>query len=124
MHYAFHGSLFEYFRDDALDARNAFDGAKPSVLRLNQFGGSVGGPIVKDKLFFFAGIETLKQRTFQPFVQNTLSSAVRAAPDCAAGVMPSPTAVTCINPAIRPLLAAYPVGTDSKANPFFAQAHV
>src|SRR5215468_11593253 len=53
----FHGSVFEYFRNDALDARNFFDGAKPSVLRLNQFGGSVGGPIVKDKVFFFGGVE-------------------------------------------------------------------
>lgn len=39
----FHGSLFEYFRNDKLDARNFFDGTRPSILRLNQFGGSVGG---------------------------------------------------------------------------------
>src|SRR5437660_2380942 len=44
---AFHGSLFEYFRNDALDARNYFDAASPSVLRLNQYGGSIGGPILK-----------------------------------------------------------------------------
>ena len=121
---AFHGSLFEYFRNDKLDARNEFDGVKPSVLRLNQFGGSVGGPIVKDKLFFFAGMETLKQRTSQPFVQNTLSAAVRSARDCAPGETPSATTVTCINPVMRPLLAAYPVGKDSPTNPFFAQANV
>jgi Carboxypeptidase regulatory-like domain len=127
---AFHGSLFEYFRNDALDARNAFDGAKPSVLRLNQFGGSIGGPIVKDKLFFFAGIETLRQRTSQPFVQNTLSSKVRGLRDCAPGESPDFTKPatfpvgTCLNPAMRPLLAAYPVGTDSVNNPFFAQANV
>src|SRR6266850_2696848 len=121
---SFHGSLFEYFRNDALDARNEFDGVKPSVLRLNQFGGSVGGPIKKDKLFFFAGMETLKQRTSQPFVQNTLSAAVRAARDCAPGETPSATTVTCINPVMRPLLAAYPVGQFSTSSPFFDRANV
>src|ERR1700736_2772111 len=121
---AFHGSLFEYFRNDKLDARNEFDGAKPSVLRLNQFGGSVGGPVVKDKLFFFAGMETLKQRTSQPFVQNTLSSGVRAARDCAPGEKPSATVVTCINPVMRPLLAAYPVGQFKTSSPFFDRANV
>jgi hypothetical protein len=59
---ALHGGVFEYFRNDALDARNEFDGASPSVLRLNQFGGSVGGPVVKDKTFFFAGVEAMAQR--------------------------------------------------------------
>jgi hypothetical protein len=121
---AYHGGLFEYFRNDALDARNEFDGASPSVLRLNQFGGSVGGPILKDKLFFFAGIETLKQRTAVPFVENTPSRAVRAARDCTPGETPSATAVTCINPAIRPLLAAFPLGVTTTSNPFFDRDNV
>jgi hypothetical protein len=121
---AYHGGLFEYFRNDALDARNEFDGASPSVLRLNQFGGSVGGPVVKDKLFFFAGIETLKQRSAVPFVENTPSAAVRAARDCAPGESPSATAVPCINPAIRPLLAAFPAGVTSTSSPFFDRDNV
>ncbi len=47
-----HGSLYEYLRNDALDARSFF---QPSVakLRQNQFGGSVGGPVVRNKVFFF-----------------------------------------------------------------------
>ncbi|MEN6600772.1 MAG: carboxypeptidase-like regulatory domain-containing protein, partial [Bryobacteraceae bacterium] len=45
-----HGALFEYIRNDKLDARNFFDGSTKTPLRLNQFGGSVGGPIKKDKL--------------------------------------------------------------------------
>ena len=50
----FHGSLFEYVRNNAFDARNFFDKTTdPAPLRLNQFGGSLGGPIKKDKLFFF-----------------------------------------------------------------------
>src|SRR5215831_29428 len=120
----FHGGIFEYFRNDALVARNEFDGASPSVLRLNQFGGSIGGPLVKNKLFFFAGVESLRQRTAVPFVENTPSRAVRAARDCGPGETPSPSAVTCINPAIRPLLAAFPLGVTSTSSPFFDRDNV
>src|SRR5206468_8969637 len=49
-----HGALFEYLRNDAIDARNFFDGATKSPLKLNQFGGSISGPIIKNKMFFFA----------------------------------------------------------------------
>ena len=115
---AYHGGIFEYFRNDALDARNFFDGASPSMLRLNQFGGSVGGPLVRDKLFFFAGMETLKQSTTSPFIESTPSAAVRALPDCPAGTGQQ-TTPTCINPAIRPLLKAFPVGQTASSNPLF-----
>jgi Carboxypeptidase regulatory-like domain len=56
---ALHGSLFEYFRNDALDARNYFDqtSAPKAPFHNNQFGGSLGGPIVKDKTFFFLDYE-------------------------------------------------------------------
>jgi hypothetical protein len=57
----FHGGLFEFLRNSALDARNFFDPPNiPSFLR-NQFGGAVGGPIVKDKTFFFFNYEGLRQ---------------------------------------------------------------
>jgi hypothetical protein len=49
----FHGTLFEFFRNDALDDRNYFDPPKKGEYRQSQFGGSVGGPILEDKLFFF-----------------------------------------------------------------------
>jgi hypothetical protein len=54
----FHGTAYEFFRNDKLDARDYFSttGPKPE-LRQNQFGGSVGGPIVKDKAFFFFDYE-------------------------------------------------------------------
>jgi hypothetical protein len=50
----FHGSVFEYFRNDKLDAANFFDNiiGQKSKLRLNQFGGSIGGPIKRDKAYF------------------------------------------------------------------------
>ncbi|MBM3784158.1 MAG: carboxypeptidase regulatory-like domain-containing protein [Acidobacteria bacterium] len=47
-----HGSAYEFFRNDALDARNFFAARKP-VLRYHQFGGSISGPIVKNRTFFF-----------------------------------------------------------------------
>ncbi|MBS1815098.1 MAG: TonB-dependent receptor [Acidobacteria bacterium] len=54
----FHGSAFEFFRNDALDARNFFarNGRKPE-LRQNQYGASLGGPIFRDRTFFFASYE-------------------------------------------------------------------
>jgi len=54
----FHGTLFEFLRNDALDARDYFDSTGPRApLRLNQFGGNLGGPIIKNKLFFFVNYE-------------------------------------------------------------------
>ena len=60
----FHGSIFEYFRNDALDAANFFDNVigQKSKLRMNQFGGSIGGPIKKDKAFFFFSYEGYRLR--------------------------------------------------------------
>jgi hypothetical protein len=59
-----HGSLYEFIRNDALDARNYF--ANPNAaapeLRLNQFGGTLGGPVQKDKTFFFINYEGFRQR--------------------------------------------------------------
>src|SRR3984885_7890816 len=54
-----HGSFFEYFRNDALDARNYFDQSQfpKAPFHNNQFGGSLGGPIVKDKTFFYLDYE-------------------------------------------------------------------
>ena len=57
-----HGSLFEFLRNDKFDARSFFDQAKPAYRR-NQFGGTVGGPIKKDRAFFFASYEAMRQPT-------------------------------------------------------------
>ncbi len=54
---SFHGSAFEFFRNDALDARNFFDGGTKRPWNQNTYGGSVGGPIKRDKTFFFAGFQ-------------------------------------------------------------------
>ena len=58
---AFHGSAYEFLRNDALDARGFFAARKPP-LRQNQFGGTVGGPIRKDQTFFFFSYEGYRQK--------------------------------------------------------------
>src|SRR3979411_1544488 len=57
----FHGSIYEFLRNNALDARNFFDGAKIPPFRRNQFGGAAGGPIRKNKLFVFGDYEGIRQ---------------------------------------------------------------
>jgi hypothetical protein len=74
----FHGSAFEYLRNSALDARNFFDLTTKSPLRLNQFGGSLGGPIIKDKLFFFGSYEGYRLRSGINFIEAVPSAAAKA----------------------------------------------
>ena len=52
-----HGTLFEFFRNDALDAHDYFETGRKQPLRLNQYGGNLSGPIVRNKLFFFINYE-------------------------------------------------------------------
>jgi hypothetical protein len=64
-----HGSVYEFFRNDALDANNFFSnafGAPKPERRRNQFGGALGGPIVKDKIFWFGDYEGLREREGAP----------------------------------------------------------
>lgn len=56
-----HGSVFEFFRNDNLDARTFFSGEK-SEFRWNQFGAAVGGPVIKDRTFWFANWESFRFR--------------------------------------------------------------
>ena len=64
---ALHGSAFEFLRNNKLDARNFFDAGARPPFQQNQFGAYVGGPIVKDKLFYFGGYEGFRQRLGQTF---------------------------------------------------------
>ncbi len=74
---AFHGDIYEFFRNSALDARNFFDGKIPPFKR-NQFGGSAGGPIQKDRMFIFGDYEGLRQSLGVTTVDTVPSAAARA----------------------------------------------
>src|SRR5688572_16724198 len=76
----FRGELFEFFRNDALDARNffTFTSSEPPPFKRNQFGGQLGGPIVKDKAFFFFSYEGLRQRQRVNLNSLVLSDTQRA----------------------------------------------
>jgi hypothetical protein len=92
----FHGTAFEYFRNDKLDANDWFANANRLVrpaLRQNDFGGVLGGPIVKNKLFFFGSYEGLLVR--QPQVADTFEPSLATRQDAPA--------------ALQPLLNAYPL---------------
>jgi len=97
-----HGSLYEFHRNDNLDARNFFDGARRPEFKRNQFGGSFGGPIRADKSFFFFGYESLREALGQ-----TIRTVV---PDVAArsGILPTGGNVT-VNSAVRPYLDEFPL---------------
>lgn len=58
----FHGTLWEFLRNDVLDARNFFDAEQPPPFRQNQFGFTSGGPLARDRSFFFASYEGLRIR--------------------------------------------------------------
>jgi hypothetical protein len=120
---AMHGSLFEFFRNDAFDAKNYFDLASqpiPPFVR-NQFGGSLGGAIVKNRTFFFMN--------YEGFRESKGITTVATVPDALAlqGYLPSatdPSACTAsnlggcvnvgVNSSVAPFLAIFPAanGTD------------
>jgi hypothetical protein len=62
----FHGDVYEFFRNDKLDGRNAFEFLGRQVYQQNQFGATLGGPIVKDRTFFFGDYEGLRIRQATP----------------------------------------------------------
>jgi hypothetical protein len=76
---AFHGSLFEFLRNDALDAAQWVFGApaQKNDLKRNQFGGTFGGPILKNKLFFFASVDITRQVYVNPLVETVPTDDMR-----------------------------------------------
>ena len=96
----FHGSLFEYLRNEVLDATEWFTNANDldqPPLRLNDFGGTLGGPIVKDKTFFFFSYEGQRLRL----------------PETEIGFVPSLSFRNSVDPSLRPLLDAFPLPTGA-----------
>ena len=72
----FHGTAWDYLRNDIMDAQNYFATSKPE-LRKNQFGGVIGGPIKKDRLFFFANYEGYRQRVGETFFDSVPTPLMR-----------------------------------------------
>ncbi len=93
----FHGTAYEFLRNDKVDARSPFDGSTIPPFRLNQFGGGLGGPIIKDKAFFFVNYEGLRQSLGQTLIGFVPNAAFR-------------NQVLAASPVLAPLVNAYPAG--------------
>jgi hypothetical protein len=100
-----HGSIFEYLRNNVLDAPNFFDRENAPPFRRNQFGGSLGGPIEKDKTFLFANYEGFWQSLHQTSVAFVPDANVRdciGVPNCSVTINGSPVTVGAHCPAVQP----------------------
>jgi hypothetical protein len=101
-----HGTIFEFLRNSALDARNFFDQAFVPPFRRNQFGGALGGPLKKNRLFLFGN--------YEGFRQSLAVTSVSVVPDAEArqGFLPNAsgveTKVSKLNPAMLPYMSFWP----------------
>ena len=99
------GSLFEFFRNSAVDARNFFDrGADPPPLTRHQFGTSFGGPLQKDRLFFFGGVERLREDLGITTTSFVPTDAARSG------------ALFPINPIVAPYVKLFPAANAGDAS--------
>ncbi len=92
-----HGGAFEYLRNDAFDARSPFDPSQIPPFHMNQFGGSLGGPIKKNQTFFFMTYEAIRQSLSNTQIGYVPNAAYRAQ-------------VMAVSPQLKPFLDAYPTG--------------
>ena len=101
---SFHGDAYEFLRNSALDARNYFDPATIPEFRRNQFGGSFGGPIRKDRTFFFGDYEGIRQNLGVSTVDTVPSL------DARNGIIHNPDGTTTtitVDPAVKPYLGLW-----------------
>jgi hypothetical protein len=147
---SFHGTLFEYFRNRNMDAKNYFDfpnctptsipgecGGIPALQR-NQFGGTLGGPIVKDKTFFFVSYEGLRLRQADTRIATVPSEDEWAIVEGSPPANPNPTLEAMLEfngcpqapsqceagPAVQRLYPAANVGSDLATSNKFVSAPV
>ena len=100
-----HGSIYEFLRNSALDARNFFDPATIPPFRRNQFGASLGTPIRKDRTFFFVDYEGLRQ-------DQSVTQLIVVPTQAARNGLLAAGPVT-VNPLVKPYLAIYPLPTSN-----------
>jgi hypothetical protein len=108
----FHGGVYEFLRNSALDARNFFDAKNPPFHR-NQFGADAGGPVRKDKLFVFGDYEGIRQSKGITSVDTVPSVAARSgalcsAPDTTPACTPTPIPGG-VDPSVQKYLPFWPV---------------
>jgi len=115
---AFHGSAYEFLRNSALDAANFFEnagGIRKASFKRNQFGGAIGGPIIKNRTFFFADYEGIRQSKGIANVDFVPSRAARN------GMIHDPTTgnpiTVTVDPAVQKYLALYPTQGALTSNP-------
>jgi hypothetical protein len=102
----FHGGVWEYLRNSAMDAKNYFDPAgKIPELRKNQFGGLLDGPLLHNRLFFLADYEGIRSTTDQTQILSTPDA------DARQGLLPVNGVLTSVPvaPAVLPYLALFPL---------------
>jgi hypothetical protein len=114
-----HTTLYEFLRNSALDARNFFDQGSAPPFQRNDFGGSLGGPLEKDKTFFFAN--------YEGFRQHLALSDVTLVPDNNArkGFLPDSKGTLVkvgVAPGVAPLLALWPVQNGPELGGGIAEA--
>ena len=105
----FHGGVYEFLRNNALDARNFFDGAIPPFRR-NQFGAEAGGPIRKDKVFVFGDYEGIRQSKGVTAVDTVPSAAARNGTLCSTPDSPPPPDPNACSPT--------PISVDASAQKY------
>jgi hypothetical protein len=93
----FQGTAFEFLRNDNLDARNFFDPAKKPEFKRNQWGFAAGGPMIKNRTFFFGATEWLREQLGRTIVTTVPSNDARQG------------RLVPINPTVTPFLALFPV---------------
>jgi len=109
-----HGSAYEFLRNSALDARNFFDPPQKPEFQKNQFGGTLGGPIKKEKMFFFGNYEGLRQISNPPYAFNLPDAAVhqgyvnQVCVNNKTIVYPNPSCAATIPAAVQKFLSYFP----------------
>lgn len=115
-----HGSVYEFLRNSALDARNFFDRdprnplqrSEPPLFIRNQFGFSLGGPIVRDKTFYFGSYEGMRQRLSSTLIQKVPNLAARQG------------LIVPVSPRAKPYVDLYPLPNGRELGGGLAEAFV
>ena len=121
-----HGNLFEYLRNSALDAKNYFDSPTTGIppLKRNQFGGTLGGPIRHDKMFFFGAFEAIKERLGVTGLTNVLDDSARASASASVSPLIQIIFPRANGPVLGGGVAQYSFTRNQPTDEYFAQGRI